>query len=557
MKNLSTSVLLYIRKCITNPIFFVILTSVLLIIDPLVQNGTFSGHDIDANIIYFGSFYDSLKEGNVIPRWSGNIANLYGSPTNIFFYPLSFYLSAIPRFIGFTLVDSMKYFIVFSFIASAVLMYIFLKRHFSTIASFTGAFLYIYAPYRINDIYARGSVAENTAFMFLPLVLLLLYNLWQKSNYRSAIILSLGTSALILSHPFMLIVFGPLLIGYCIYLGISVKKIKLLVLSAVVSIGLTSFYIFPLLIENKYTHYDISPFNGLHYYKQFITPQKLIIPEWYFIDSKGKLEYQTYQIGFLQIGIFIAGLIALVGMLGKKNKHNKLLSVSLVVAALGVFLILSASDPIYKIITPIQRIEFPWRFMALNVTALVIVGAILVETIKNKLLKISLVSVIVITGIILYLPHAKGHDYKMVSDSYYLYEIVENIDGFATLPMWAAQPNIYQRNPNRYKIIEGKADVTVLSRNSVEHIYNTDGGAVKFEDSTFYFPGWEVYIDNVQVGIEFQNPAHRGIITFEIPPGKHTVRVIFTGTRVRKVADWISAISIIIVLFILIVKRKK
>lgn len=533
-------------------VLLIIFFSGLLVIDPLLHQGIFKAHDIETNIIYFGSFFSSLSEGNIIPRWAGNIANLYGSPTIMFFYPFSYYLTSPLRFIGLSLIDTMKFFIFLSFIASGLFMYIWLRRHFNKISSLVGAFLYIYAPYRINDIYARGSVAENTAFMTTPLAFLSLYLLCQKQDFKRVLFLTFVISTFLLSHPFLFLVFSPFFLTYVIYLRLDRNKIRLLCLSGLLTLGLISFYVLPLLMENKYTHYDMSPFNGQFYFEQFVTLEQLIQPQWTFIDRVGKLEYQTYQIGLLQIGLFI---ISIVIFLYKKFSRASFQSLQFLFLAsvvnflFSIFLMLGISNPLYKLVTPLQRIEFPWRFLALNLFSVSLMTTIVVQIIKHTYTKIIFVVTILLTGIILYLPHAKGHDYRMISDDYYLYEITENTDAFATLPKWAAQPDKYPRQTNRSKVIEGEASLTPLLLTSTKHIYSsTSPIKSRLMDATFYFPGWTVLLDGKPIQIEFQDPDYRGIITFEVPEGKHLIEVVFQQTKLRLLADMISIMTLILII---------
>jgi len=541
-------------------IALIIIFSSLLVLDPLLRTGIFTAHDIETNMIYFGSFYSSLMEGNLVPRWSGNIANLYGSPTNMFFYPLSYYLASPIRLLGFSLTDTMKIYLFLTFVASCCFMYLWLKNHLSEIAAFTAAFLYAYAPYRINDIYARGSVAENTSFVFVPLVAYALYTLWQKPGTKRIVYLSLVLSALVLSHPFLLIIFIPFYVGYCLFLKLDRNKIKMIVISGILTLLITAFYIIPLILENKYTHYDISPFRGAEYFKQFVSLQQLILPVWTFIDIKNKLEYQTYQVGIIQIALFIISFL-MIGLKIKSRKINKkilyLSLIGLINFLLSVFFMLPISNLFYRLMVFLQRIEFPWRFMSLNFFSLAILTACMISGIRSRLLQKLFVISIIIGSLILYLPHAKGHDYKTVSDNYYLYQIKENTDAFATLPRWAAQPDVYPRIPERYQIIEGEAEVTTLQRISSRHIFEVEVKKdTRFLDATFYFPGWRVYLDRKPIEIEFQNPDYRGLITVWLPIGKHNLEVVFTSTKVRLFADMISLLSIFIIIFLFIYGEK-
>lgn len=534
-------------------IIFIIFISSILIIDILLHKGIFTAHDIETNLIYFGAFYNSLSEGNIIPRWAGNIANLYGSPTIMFFYPLSYYLSSPIHFLGFSLIDSLKIYIFISFISSPVFMYLWLRKHIGDIASIVGAALYVYVPYRINDIYARGSVAENTFFMLLPLLLLALFQMFEKPGFKKMVILSIILSALILAHPFMLVVFAPIVLFYLIYLKLNFTKIKLILLACLFSLLSTSFYTVPLIVENKYTHYDISPFNGSGYADQFVDINKLVLPVWNFIDSTGKWEYQTYQVGLVQIGLFILSIIYILWMLKHKKletEKNRFYLIGIIGFIISIFMMLPVSDFFYRNILFLQRIEFPWRYMSLNLFSLAVLVSALLDRIKINHQKWILI-IILAAGIIFYLPYSRGHDYKIVSQEYYLYQIRENTDAYATLPRWAAQPDLYSRAADRYKLISGETELTILSRSSTKHIYMAKTVTDSYvADMIFYFPGWNVFIDGKPVNIEFQNPDYRGIITFNVPRGNHLLEVVFLPTKVRRIADIISLVTIILLLII-------
>lgn len=537
-------------KNLLNIVFLSILAS-FLVLDPLLHKGIFQAHDMPSNLINFGGFYAALLEGNIVPRWLGNIGNLYGSPTMIFYYPLSYYLASIIRLFGFSLIDTTKIFILITFIASVVITYIWLKKHTSPIAAMGGALLFGYAPYRITDIYARGSIAENTAFMFIPFIAYQIYLLCEKPNIRKLIFLSITISALILSHLFLVIIFAPFFILYLFYLKPNISRIIILLVSIFLTINLTAFYTIPLLLESKYTHYDISPFNGSGYATQFLNIKQMLLPNWTFIDMYGNKEYQTYQIGLLQIVILLVSL----PIIFLFNKHflvtkniRKLYILGLFSLILSIFLMLPISNFLYKIITPLQKIVFPWRFLSLTVFSFCIITSCMINSLIYRLQRIILFLIILI-GLILYIPHAMGHNYQTYTDEHYLYDISITTDGFVTLPKWAAQPDIYPKVSDRYQIITGEAVLTPLLKTSTKHLYNINAKVdTRIADSTFYFPGWKVFLDKKPVNIEFQDPNYRGIITFNVPKGEHYLEVVFQNTRLRLVADTISLLTAFVLL---------
>src|SRR3990167_6148720 len=65
-------------------------------------------HDGQDHVARIANFYQNLAEGNIIPRWAGNLNWGYGHPILQFLYPLPSYIASFFHFIGFGLVNSVK-----------------------------------------------------------------------------------------------------------------------------------------------------------------------------------------------------------------------------------------------------------------------------------------------------------------------------------------------------------------------------------------------------------------------------------------------------------------
>src|SRR3989338_1964646 len=65
-------------------------------------------HDGIDHVARIANFYQSLSEGNLIPRWAGNLNWGYGHPILMFLYPLPSYIASFFHFRGFSLIDSIK-----------------------------------------------------------------------------------------------------------------------------------------------------------------------------------------------------------------------------------------------------------------------------------------------------------------------------------------------------------------------------------------------------------------------------------------------------------------
>ncbi|MDP3941478.1 MAG: hypothetical protein Q8Q49_04185, partial [bacterium] len=129
-------------------------------------------HDGVDHVARIANFYQSFSEGNLLPRWAGNLNWGYGHPVLMFLYPLPSYLASMFHFLGASFVDSTKLVFVFSFLASGVGMFLWLTSFTNRRAAFLGALAYSFGPYRFVDMYVRGAIGEHVAFIFPPLICL-------------------------------------------------------------------------------------------------------------------------------------------------------------------------------------------------------------------------------------------------------------------------------------------------------------------------------------------------------------------------------------------------
>jgi hypothetical protein len=71
----------------------------------------------------------------------------------------------------------------------------------------------------------------------------------------------------------------------------------------------------------------------------------------------------------------------------------------------------------------------------------------------------------------------------------------------------------------------------------------------------YYFPGWNVFIDGKSFDI-VQPYGKEGLIAVTVPSGAHSVKVLWQGTLIEKVSNWISFVSVFTVIIFLLSFRK-
>ena len=217
----------------------------------------------------------SIEEGQIIPAIMSNFCNGFGYSWNIFYSPLTAYLPLI--FLAFTnsFELMLKLFIILVGFLSGIAMYKFVyKISKNRFAGLLSAIIYICAPYRLTDVYIRVAVSELTSFIFLPIVFLGMYNIFNcnptskdaasyKENFayiKDSLFLTLGAVGLILSHS--VIAMYTAIICF-IYVLINIKQLKnkqvlkVLAINILLILLITSFYTVPLLEHKLATNYEV------------------------------------------------------------------------------------------------------------------------------------------------------------------------------------------------------------------------------------------------------------------------------------------------------------
>ena len=211
-----------------SPLLLVIIAGIILVL-PFFHRGYFPTHDGEWAVVRLSDMYREIKDGQIPARFSGNLNFGYGYPLFNFAYPLPYYLG-LPFFIlHLGLVNSIKILFILSVPLSGVGMY-YLARNLwkNNWSGMLSSLLYMYLPYRMLDLYVRGSLGESIASVFFPLILLLMRRLAVKQSVISIALLAVSIAALIMTHNIMAVLFGIIAGVYFIYLFVSYKRIDAL-----------------------------------------------------------------------------------------------------------------------------------------------------------------------------------------------------------------------------------------------------------------------------------------------------------------------------------------
>lgn len=550
-------------KRFLEPLLILIIVSFTVL--PLFHKGYFPVHD-DEQVGRLIEMDTALKDFQIPPRWTPNLGFGYGYPLFNFYPPFIYYVGEVFHLLGFSFINSIKIVYFLGFFLSAYFMYLFAKELFGRAGGIIAAVFYTYAPYKAVDAYVRGSLSEFFAFVFFPLI----FYAFTKKNI---LLSSISLAGLILTHNLTALIFIPFLLVYLLFLIISQKTqeristLKNYLASLFLSFGLSAYFTLPALFEKKFTLVDKILTEELADFRlHFVAAFQLINSPWDYGGSiPGPFDGLSFEIGKLHLILIIIMLLASIKFLFSKidKKLHVLLFVNFF--AISLFMTLTISKPVWEILRPVWYLQFPWRFLGpLSFFAsLIIAGIILV--IKNKKIKIIVTASLTIFAMFFYKNIFVPQRYVDVNDSHY--NSKEGLQWFVSRMSYEYVPSqvkttktllgttvlaITKKDLPDKKVTFINGSGEILNQNIKSQSYDLTLNITSPADirlSTYYFPGWQAYLDGQPISIDAQNDLH--LITINnIPPGPHTLSVTFTNTPIRNLGNFLSLISLFAIITI-------
>jgi len=507
----------------------------------LLHSGLPFTHDGQDHVARIANFYQNLQEGNIIPRWAGNLNWGYGHPILEFLYPGPSYFASFFHFFGFSLVDSVKIVFGLGMLLSGIFMYLWLSAFLAPEASLIGSILYMYAPYRFVDLNVRGAIGENFVFIWLPLLLFCIYQLHKTKKISYVISGGIALALLILSHNAISLMFLPFIVFYGIYLfprSASPKSYVLNFISLVVlGFILSAFFWVPAFVEGKYTLRNIVTVGG--YLDRFVNLNSLIYGQWNFGGS-GQF---TVQLGIIHWLGLILSPFAAIYFFRKKNKLWILTLASFIYTFTAIFLMLSGSNFIWTKIMILQNFQFPWRFLSATTFGTAVLGAVVFSVLPKKFGRYLIIAFCVLI-LVLSKDYFYPRTYLQKHVSFYTGIYKGTTDTGESTPVWSVR--FMEKSPKAHmEVIDGNAKITETKRTSTYHEYDVKvKNKTLFAENTLYFPGWEIKANNKPLQIQYQNMTYRGIMLFFLEPGNYRVQVQYKETKLRAFADAISVVAV-------------
>ena len=535
------------------PYYFLIIATIVMCLPLLRDDLNLYRDDGIQHICRLMGTYETLQEGEFLPLIMSKFCNNFGYSWNIFYSPLTAYVPLIFKILNMSFVNCIKMFMFVVTFLSGLTMYNFVRKltNNKNIATLAGV-IYILAPYRVTDMYIRNALAELTSFIFIPLIFEGLYTIVNKKEKTKTLIL--GAAGLILTHTVIAMYVAIFCIIYLIvfFKELTNKKvIKELLISVLLILALTAFFLVPLLEHKIAAEYEV------------FVPGRMIDEEKLEI-----LKTDFYQLFFTkqdQIMVFAIGLVTVVGLIltpvvyKKIDKNIKKTYLYFLIIGLILTLITLRFFPFEKFPNILKMLQFTFRLYEFTSCFFAIVSAINYSlVIKNFSVKdITVLSIIIALLLIPYKNKIEYGSYRDENDYYPAVNVTENTGrvhaGMASmeyLPSKAFNNLEYIINRKDEPILlEGQAKIENYEKNGTNLKFNivSSDNSLQIELPYIYYLGYRVYINGEEIKyVESKN----GFIQINLSGNLESSMVIvkYTGTNLTILSYIVSGVSALVLI---------
>lgn len=209
------------------------------------------GHDFEYHYLRTEALAYKIREGGL---FTGGIDYLFnngaGYASSAAYPEIMLFIPAMLRVMGVGIGNSMAVFMIICSLLTYFTMFFCVKKITgSPVCASLGCAMFMLTFYRMDNFYTRFALGEVQAFIFWPLIIYGIYDLIN-DEFKKPYILSIGYIGMLMTHTISTIIAVAvniiLVLVYLKKLIKTPKKLTKLVVTAVITVALTSFYWIPL-----------------------------------------------------------------------------------------------------------------------------------------------------------------------------------------------------------------------------------------------------------------------------------------------------------------------
>ncbi|MDF1513625.1 MAG: hypothetical protein P1S60_07435, partial [Anaerolineae bacterium] len=274
---------------------------------------------------------------------------------------------------------------------------------------------------------------------------------------------------------------------------------------------------------------------------------------------------------------YVTVFLSLLSLLGWRTANRRVrwaVGVLAVTAAGCAFMTLHLSQPVWQRLSLLHYIQFPWRFLGpAAFCAALLTGAASSSVIRffNLVHRTHWVAAVFCALVILgnlgwfYPQHCAAPAETSIASMIAWEHLTDTLGTTAKgeyLPVWVKTMPQHPHLAAAYAEGEFVTRIDPASLPEGASIHSARYGALQDQmvivsNTPFrchllrlYYPGWQAMVDGTRVPL-FPDPE-TGIITFDVPAGRHRIDIVFRETPLRVAADIVSAFALLLCLMMLL-----
>ncbi len=529
-------------------------------------------HDGFLHLLRMLGTNNAFKIGEIPPIVAPYYCNGGGYAMNLFYNPLVTYIPLLIKLFTPTYAMALKIFGGLCIVLSGITMYYFVyqvtkKRLIALFASI----IYLIAPYKLGDVYKRFAIGEFASFVFMPLLFIGMYNLFNQDGKKHYFI-TIGAVGLVLTHT---VTTFYMAIFCAIYVLLNVEKfkdksiLKKIIINVVFILLISMCFLAPMLEAKQLADYAIFDSKIMSTNGDYVYSNTIELSE--FFTDIGKENATTYIIG---VPTFVLMCLTIFTFTKVDKKYKDFYIVAILFSIISMFMS-SKYCPWFVLPDFLCKLQYPWRMMGFFAFFISFVVGVNIYVLLKMLFDKDITRLIVATVIIVlsvaytmpivqqYATDDMQRDEKWennVVENPYIYHMSINREYLPTKALYLQRTYLKDKE-NKIYILSGDATIVEEEKKdlsitaTLENI--TEGTVIEFP--FFYYPGYEIILeqDGNVVKLkseESDNGFVSAVVNTDIDNCKISVK--YVGTTITYASYIISAFGLLGFALYVIKERK-
>jgi len=512
---------------------------------PMVFRGMPGGNDVAQNYEFANTVVSSFRSGDLWVSFDGNANHGMGEVRLRVYPPLAYYaLAGWFLLLGDWYVASLVVFFTI-FLMGGIGMYLWGSEVSTTSVGLAVAAIYTFAPFHLNEIYNNFLYAQFAAGAVLPFCFLFLHRVIKYGRIVDSLLLAVSFALLVTTHLPMTVI-GSLSMAVFSLAAIrrsNLKNILWSILAAAAGLILSAFYWIRLLTEMKWAkHAQPQYFSEIWSYKvNFLISSRTFTD---FMNDDLSLWFGDLLLTATLL-LCVPAIIALFRFEREKQPFVPVLAM----LAFAVFMVTPLSTFVWDTFEPLQKMQFPWRWMTVITLSASLISGIGLVRLSNVLRTTNNRTITVATAAAV-LPFVLFSAFVIRAGAFTgrgeFNAQMETLGQKQTYdgwwPVWV-KSDAFARRKN-----VAAADRTVEIKKWLPASRSFTVGPGTEQDAeikTFFYPHWKASVNGVETAIQRTTD---GVISLPIPVGLAEVQLTFVEPACLVAAKWVSVAAWMLVL---------